>query len=39
LDKLKVRLASVDLAQRKIDFVPADMAPPSGPKRKRRRRG
>jgi ribonuclease R len=35
LDKMQVRLARVDLAQRKIDFVPADEPAPKARRRKR----
>ena len=36
LDRLRVRLQSVDLEQRKIDFVPVEQRPSSGRKEKRR---
>jgi ribonuclease R len=37
LDKMRVRLSSVNLADRKIDFVPADQLEPRSGRRRRGR--
>jgi ribonuclease R len=42
MDRIKVRLTSVNLEERKIDFLPVETAPaaaPGGPSKRRRRRG